>query len=93
MSSEAQTLMRGQNLDVICEASDSFAGARFYLYKDGGESFIASHFALYRTARTHFTLLHVSTSDSGNYSCSYQAWIAGRKFTSALSDPVWVTVN
>ncbi|GCC44246.1 hypothetical protein chiPu_0028308, partial [Chiloscyllium punctatum] len=88
-----QKLMKGQTMELACEAAYGFSGARFFLYKDGRPSPVTSRLAPSRSPRAHFTFNDVSSANSGNYSCCYQVWIAGQRFNSSLSDPVNITVN
>ncbi|XP_067833434.1 deleted in malignant brain tumors 1 protein-like [Heptranchias perlo] len=92
LDGQLQVLMKGLSFDIICEAPDYFSGARFYLYKGSGGDFIRSQNVQLRLDRVKFRIQDISKADDGNYSCEYQAQIAGESFNSSRSEDVPVTV-
>ncbi|XP_072345243.1 scavenger receptor cysteine-rich domain-containing protein DMBT1-like isoform X2 [Scyliorhinus torazame] len=85
-------LMKGQSVDIVCEAPSYFSGARFYLYKDGGANFVSSNIASTQLVRSHFKLHAITKDDEGNYTCAYQGDIVGKRFNSSHSDSIRVAV-
>ncbi|XP_078392582.1 scavenger receptor cysteine-rich domain-containing protein DMBT1-like, partial [Cetorhinus maximus] len=92
VSGDSSRLMKGQSVEILCEAPNYFSGAKFYLYKDNDQNFISTTIASSRLVRSHFKLHHITKEDQGNYSCSYQADIVGKHFNSSRSDPIYLTV-
>ncbi|XP_072884317.1 scavenger receptor cysteine-rich domain-containing protein DMBT1-like isoform X1 [Hemitrygon akajei] len=89
---QSNVLMKGQLLDITCEGPHYFTGNRFYLYKRGEDNFIRSQIASYRMPRASFQIPDITKAEEGNYSCTYQAEIAGQLFNSTSSTEVAIEV-
>ncbi|XP_051864826.1 uncharacterized protein LOC127566444 isoform X2 [Pristis pectinata] len=89
---QGNVLMKGQLIEITCEAPGYRTGFRFYLYKRGDDSFTRSQIASSRMTRTSFQMPEISTAEEGNYSCEYQAEIAGRVFNSTRSAEISIEV-
>ncbi|XP_067884593.1 deleted in malignant brain tumors 1 protein-like, partial [Heterodontus francisci] len=85
-------LLKGQSIEIVCEAPHYFSGAKFYLYKDSDENFISSHIVSSSLISAHFKIHDITKADQGNYTCMYQAQIAGKLFNSSRSEDIQFTV-
>ncbi|XP_055521998.1 deleted in malignant brain tumors 1 protein-like [Leucoraja erinacea] len=84
-NARASILVRGQSLEITCEAPIFLSGCRFHLHKRGDDSFKASMVATARSNSVTFQISDITSREEGNYSCDYQAEIAGKFFNSTPS--------
>ncbi|XP_072463637.1 T-cell-interacting, activating receptor on myeloid cells protein 1-like isoform X5 [Notamacropus eugenii] len=81
-------VVSGANMTLLCQAP--LWGSSFILYKERDKKILASMNNTQDGAK--FFLMHMTTRDSGNYTCSYQLRNNGSLWTQH-SDPLQIIVT
>ncbi|XP_078069586.1 scavenger receptor cysteine-rich domain-containing protein DMBT1-like isoform X2 [Mustelus asterias] len=89
----SNTFVKGENIFIQCNAFGYYKTAAFYLYKDDNGNHIASKAPSVRGESAIFHFPNVDVANVGNYTCSYEAEVSGRTYTSPKSEMVRVVVQ
>ncbi|XP_067878173.1 uncharacterized protein [Heterodontus francisci] len=93
ISIESADVGIGGNISITCTSTAAQPSAMFFLQR-AGEA-ISTHYQTV-SAKDHsvtFTVTDVTHDDDGAYSCGYKVMVNGTVFTSAVSEPVQMTVT
>ncbi|XP_041036016.1 Fc receptor-like protein 5 isoform X2 [Carcharodon carcharias] len=76
-----------------CTNPGDIPAIAFYLHRQGDATHCDVMSAAAGVNSATFTIWKIDRSKIGNYTCRYEALITGRNLSSALSDPVHITVT
>uniref|UniRef100_UPI00398E60D0 immunoglobulin superfamily member 1-like n=1 Tax=Pristiophorus japonicus TaxID=55135 RepID=UPI00398E60D0 len=93
LSVNSSVVVKGEKVTFNCTSPVSLPGFTFYLYKHGEFNYSDVQPAAARSHSVNFTITEMGHADGGNYTCLYKADGKRRLLTSALSEPVQVTVR
>ncbi|XP_041038235.1 uncharacterized protein LOC121274924 [Carcharodon carcharias] len=83
----------GGNVSITCSSGREHTGVSFFLQRPGETNFTDYQTASADGHSVTFTISNLTEGDLGAYSCGYKAMVNGALLTSAISEPVEVTVN
>ncbi|XP_078414810.1 immunoglobulin superfamily member 1-like [Cetorhinus maximus] len=83
----------GGKITFNCTSPRYLPGLTFYLYKLGDSNYLEAQAAAAWFNSATFTIMKISHSNGGNYTCLYKIDGKRRRLTSGLGDPVHFTVK
>ncbi|XP_062890826.1 uncharacterized protein LOC134338713 [Mobula hypostoma] len=86
-------VVQGGNVIFICRSPQEFPRITFYLYEQNGLNNLVSSNPNPQNNAVNFTIQNIDRNRSGDYSCVYEAVVEGRRFTSAWSNSVHLSVR